>query len=494
MKNKINIIVLLGFLISANLMAKYGVNTYIVINIHLLILLIINIIVRIKNNYMNNMVNEENIVQQTTENNEELKHALLNLDEAGKNIFMAHKGLSEISLEVNTVSKDILNFVKLDGQSITNLNKFTENIKSKINNIDTLLDQSKNESMKNESVILTQSETLEEVQKTVENLKTYYDTVLNICNSLNSSFDNIYKFTESINQIASQTNLLSLNASIEAARAGDAGKGFSVVANEIKNLSALSSKFSKNISEQLNEMQGELIQLNTSSNETNEVINLTTQLVKRLSLYFKEFVASNSNVSNKIISVKDNSEIVVSMINKIEGITKNLNNSHNNTSLSVKEVSSDIDSQWIILREFNEITNELLNNCNTILNFSMGESLKEKLEEICMEIYHYKEGKSQKELQNFTKKLGIDGIYYTNEKGVFVNSSQNVDCSFNIFEINKDYYKFFKGTELFKIYPLSKRLDNGQTSLFMIIKRTDKPGIISVEIFLKSLFRLAENK
>lgn len=80
--------------------------------------------------------------------------------------------------------------------------------------------------------------------------------ILDEVRMLTTYTDELKKMASEVDAIAGQTNLLALNAAIEAARAGEAGRGFAVVADEVRKLSSLSSATGKNMTEKVNVING----------------------------------------------------------------------------------------------------------------------------------------------------------------------------------------------------------------------------------------------
>ncbi|NMF04612.1 methyl-accepting chemotaxis protein [Clostridium beijerinckii] len=150
-----------------------------------------------------------------------------------------------------------------------------------------------------------------------------FDEFISLISEIQNQYNSIQGFANIINGIAQQTNLLSLNAAIEAARVGEAGKGFTVVANEIKKLSVDTQKNAKDIMNSLDDLTKSMEQLSGKSNEGTEVINKTTNIIEGSSSILDKIVDAESEVYKHVQGVQDSQK---NNLHGIKEISLNLTN------------------------------------------------------------------------------------------------------------------------------------------------------------------------
>jgi len=133
------------------------------------------------------------------------------------------------------------------------------------------------------------SETLADMQKQVLDLSAQCREQLNRTN----------KMLKMVDHVASQTNLLGLNAAIEAARAGDAGRGFGVVADEIRKLSESSAQSTKEINNILQELNSLIDAMTTAVENTGDISKNQAEATRQIS----ETIQEQFTVTEKLVSM-----------------------------------------------------------------------------------------------------------------------------------------------------------------------------------------------
>lgn len=172
----------------------------------------------------------------------------------------------------------------------------------------------------------------------IENEKTNAVAIINeIKNTLEQSIENskeaaqIQSLTENILQIASQTNLLSLNASIEAAHAGEAGKGFSVVAAQISELAESSRTIAKNIQEISTLVTESVTGLSSNSKKLLEFVN------NDVLTDYDKFVAISDNYYNDAVNVNNILEEFTNGTSALKTTMSEMNHDINDISTTIEE-------------------------------------------------------------------------------------------------------------------------------------------------------------
>lgn len=275
--------------------------------------------------------------------------------------------MQEIAATIANIAKGMVDNARYINDTTTQVNEVTDSAEVVAKSCQVVAQESKKVKVDAYNGGVSVKEVLDSVAEMNESSK----EVESVINDLGKVSQEIGEIIEIITGIATQTNLLSLNAAIEAARAGEAGKGFSVVAEEIRKLAVGSSDAAKDITKLIVEVQSKtknaVVKMAEGSAKASEGLKKasdTSEYIQGIIKSIDSVSAQIDEISNSAIRQAEISRSMSKSMTEILSITESTASSSQQMSASVEEQTVTFQELGYVALELTKLAKQLDNAVN----------------------------------------------------------------------------------------------------------------------------------
>lgn len=312
-----------------------------------------NLIINIKDKYLKKEDEIGNLANSFSKMIESLKNVMLGIDDTVDELSNSSQDLTATGEELSASADEIGNSIQQIASGSEEQSAQVEEVSSIIDtladnidqvsyNSEAMAGQSKNvmENIKDGNQALKNSEqSFKEVSENTRSTSLVID-------SLGKSSEKIGEIVNLISSIAAQTNLLALNAAIEAARAGEAGRGFSVVADEIRELAEQSASATEDISSLIVSIQKDVKNTVTKMSENEAKVEKSVDEINTTAALFTKIIKAAENLDHLIHEIEkqsqqmnENSEVAKGAVQEIAVVSEEAAHNAENVAAAGEEQS-----------------------------------------------------------------------------------------------------------------------------------------------------------
>lgn len=264
---------------------------------------------------------------------------------ASNNILNISKDISDASKEVSAVLNDISAGFALHTENVIQSARISDNFNKEIVQTVNLFNDVEQATGNTTNVLNECTSIVNELSSITTDNSEFMDQVMVTITNLSKNTKSIVGILEKIAKLSAQTDLLSLNASIESARAGEAGRGFSIVANEIKKLAEQSHNATVEISKILNNVDEAIKQSSQISEKAQISFNQERIQVRNTIKYFDIIKESIDSITVAMNASKESMKVIDSDKEQLNKMINNIATVSEQSTAATEEITASVNNQ-----------------------------------------------------------------------------------------------------------------------------------------------------